>query len=105
MSIEGEVYAPGVYQLQPGETLKQLMNRAGGVTPQAYLYGLEFTREETRRKQRENLDTAIARLDAMAATQVAKDNERIGGAGGTLLRGERCRDEQAGATQCRTMNR
>jgi len=40
--------------------------RAGGVTAQAYLYGLEFSREETRRRQRENLNTAIARLESLA---------------------------------------
>ena len=35
VSIEGEVAAPGVYQLQPGETLKSMIVRAGGFTPQA----------------------------------------------------------------------
>lgn len=73
VSIEGEVAAPGVYQLLPGETLKGLLNRVGGFTPQAYLYGLEFTREETRKRQRENLTQAIARLEALSATQAARD--------------------------------
>jgi len=73
VSIEGEVGAPGVYQLLPGETLKMLVARAGGFTPQAYVYGLEFTREETRLRQRENLATAIARIEALAATQAARD--------------------------------
>ncbi|WP_236675021.1 SLBB domain-containing protein [Piscinibacter sp. HJYY11] len=73
VSLEGEVGAPGVYQLLPGETLPQLIARAGGFTPQAYVYGLEFTREDTRRKQRENLTEAISRLEALAATQGARD--------------------------------
>ncbi len=73
VSVEGEVGAAGVYQLLPGETLPQLVARAGGFTPQAYVYGLEFTREETRQRQRENLATAIARLEALAATQGARD--------------------------------
>ena len=76
VSIEGEVMAPGVYQLAPGETLKSLLSRAGGFTPQAYIYGLEFTREETRRQQRENLDTAIARLEALAVAQSAREASR-----------------------------
>jgi polysaccharide export outer membrane protein len=71
--VEGEVGVPGIYQLLPGETLAQLINRAGGFTPQAYVYGLEFTREETRRRQRENLREAIARLESLAATQGARD--------------------------------
>ena len=73
VSVEGEVGAPGVYQLQPGETLPQLIARAGGFTPHAYVYGLEFTREDTRRRQKENLVEAISRLEALAATQGARD--------------------------------
>ena len=73
VSIEGEVAAPGVYQLRPGETLQDLIARAGGFTPQAYLYGLEFSREETRRRQRENLTAAIARLESLTAVQAARD--------------------------------
>ncbi|WP_418317554.1 SLBB domain-containing protein [Piscinibacter sakaiensis] len=73
VSVEGEVGAPGVYQLNPGETLKQLLRRAGGLTPQSYLYGLEFSREETRLRQNENLKQAMARLQALTATQAARD--------------------------------
>lgn len=73
VSVEGEVQAPGVYQLQPGETLAGLIRRAGGFTPQAYVYGLDFSREETRQRQRENLASAIARLEALSATQSARD--------------------------------
>ncbi len=73
VSIEGEVSAPGFYQLNAGETLKQILRRAGGLTPQAYLYGLEFSREETRLRQTENLKQAIARLQALSATQTARD--------------------------------
>jgi protein involved in polysaccharide export with SLBB domain len=73
VAIEGEVGAPGVYQLRPGETLKQLVVRAGGFTPEAYVYGLELTREETRLRQRENLASAISRVQALAATQAARD--------------------------------
>ncbi len=73
VTIEGEVSAPGVYQLLPGETLKGLVGRAGGFTPQAYVYGMDFSREETRQRQRENLAAAIARLEAGSATQTARD--------------------------------
>lgn len=73
VSLEGEVSSPGVYQLMPGETLKGLIQRAGGLTPQAYVYGLEFSREETRLRQRENLNAAIARLESLSATQSARE--------------------------------
>ena len=73
ISLEGEVAAPGVYQLQPGDTLQSVIGRAGGFTAQAYLYGLEFSREETRQRQRENLAAAITRLEALASVQAARD--------------------------------
>jgi len=73
VSLEGEINSPGVYQLRPGETLRELLARAGGFTPQAYVYGLELSREETRLRQRENLRTAIARFQALAAVQSARD--------------------------------
>jgi polysaccharide export outer membrane protein len=49
--LEGEVRMAGVYSVLPGETLRQLVARAGGLTDTAYLYGAEFTRESTRREQ------------------------------------------------------
>jgi len=61
--IEGEVAAPGVYQATAGETLPQLLQRVGGLTPQAYVYGTEFTRESVRKQQQENLDQVIRRLE------------------------------------------
>ena len=73
VTVEGEVYSPGVYQLRPGETLKGLIDRVGGFTPHAYVYGLDFSREETRQRQRENLAAAIVRLEALSATQTARD--------------------------------
>src|SRR5690349_3802731 len=47
--LEGEVAMAGVYTALPGETLRDLVKRAGGLTPNAYLYGAQFTRESTRR--------------------------------------------------------
>jgi protein involved in polysaccharide export with SLBB domain len=61
--IEGEVASPGVYQVQPGETLRQLVARVGGATPQAYLYAAEFYRESTRKHQQEKLDIVLDRME------------------------------------------
>ena len=60
--LEGEVRTPGVYQLLPGETLRQLVTRVGGFTPSAYLYGSELTRESVRVQQQKRLDEAIERM-------------------------------------------
>ena len=87
--IEGEVAAPGVYQTKPGETLPQLLQRVGGLTPQAYLYGTEFTRESVRKQQQENLDQVIRRLEAQGvsagATLTANINADRASQSATLL--------------------
>ena len=77
--IEGEVAAPGVYQVQPGETLPQLLSRVGGLTPQAYLYGAEFTRETVRRQQQDNLDKAISRLESQMSSSSATLSANLAG--------------------------
>lgn len=79
VSVEGEVAHAGIYQLAPGDTLRSLIERAGGLTPQAYVYGLEFSREETRRRQMENLQAAISRLEALTATQTARNAANLSG--------------------------
>jgi len=60
--LEGEFVHSGVYSVLPGETLRQLVLRAGGFTPQAYLYGSQFSRESTRREQQQRLDEYVAAL-------------------------------------------
>ncbi len=60
--LEGEVVSSGVYSVLPGETLRHLVERAGGVTPDAYLYGSEFTRESTRRVQQQRLNEYIDQI-------------------------------------------
>ncbi|MEY4563962.1 MAG: hypothetical protein RLZZ618_3239 [Pseudomonadota bacterium] len=78
VAIEGEVAVPGLYQLLPGETLQQLVTRAGGFTPQAYVYAMEFSREATRKRQRENLDLAVVRLESLLAVQNARALANVG---------------------------
>ncbi|HYL93973.1 MAG TPA: SLBB domain-containing protein, partial [Alphaproteobacteria bacterium] len=61
--LEGEFRSSGVYQVQPGETLRHLVARVGGFTQQAYLYGAEFTRESTREDQQKRLDEYVNNLE------------------------------------------
>ena len=62
--LEGEVMHPGLYQVQAGETLRQLVQRVGGVSDHAYLFGSEFSRESTRKMQQARLEEIIARMEA-----------------------------------------
>ena len=74
--LEGEVKTAGIYSVRPGETLRQLVERAGGLTDKAYLYGTEFTRESTRREQQKRLgdylDQTEKELDETNATLAAR---------------------------------
>ena len=70
--LEGELAYAGVYQVQPGETLRQLVVRAGGLSPQAYLFGGEFTREATRQSQQKRLDEMVDRMEAAVQRTATK---------------------------------
>jgi protein involved in polysaccharide export with SLBB domain len=59
IQLEGEFKAAGVYQAQPGDTLKDLVARAGGLTENAYLFGSQFTRESTRIEQQKRLNAFV----------------------------------------------
>jgi protein involved in polysaccharide export with SLBB domain len=61
--LEGEFRTSGVYQVAPGETIRQLVQRVGGLTSNAYLYGSEFTRESVRTDQQKGLDQMIEKLE------------------------------------------
>lgn len=69
--LEGEFPGAGVYSVQPGETLAQLVKRAGGFTTSAYLYGSSFQRESTRVFQQQRLDEYITQLSADMDRQTA----------------------------------
>lgn len=61
--LEGEFRNPGIYSVEPGETLRQLVVRVGGLSPNAYLFGAELTRESTRVFQQKKLEETINRLE------------------------------------------
>jgi protein involved in polysaccharide export with SLBB domain len=62
VSVEGEVRFPGVYPIQRGETLRQVLQRAGGLSDLAFPDGAVFTREELRRREQAQLDRLSERL-------------------------------------------
>ena len=74
--LEGEFVAAGVYSVQPGETFRHLLARAGGFTPEAYLYGSEFTRQSTKRVQQQRLNEYADSLEAQVSVLAATDNAR-----------------------------
>ncbi len=88
--LEGEFRSAGLYEAQPGETLRGMIGRVGGFTSQAYLYGAEFTRESTREAQQKRLDEYITDLEqqveryaaptgAPSVEEIAADKQRVEG--------------------------
>src|SRR6266704_691053 len=61
--LDGEFNSSGVHQIMPGETLRQVVARVGGLTSNAYLFGAQFTRESTRLQQEKTLEEALNRLE------------------------------------------
>jgi polysaccharide export outer membrane protein len=60
--VGGEVNAPGVYRVNPGETLRDLVAAAGGLTQHSYLYASTLTRVSTRHAQEEELRQATEQM-------------------------------------------
>jgi protein involved in polysaccharide export with SLBB domain len=74
--LEGEFNSAGVYSVLPGETLRGLLARAGGFTPDAYLYASEFTRESTRRVEEQRLHEYADELEAQISAVTASNQAR-----------------------------
>lgn len=72
--LQGEVKSPGLYQLAPGETLNQLIARAGGLTPHAYVFGMEVSRTSVRVQQIKNLDLVIRQMESQLALESSQIN-------------------------------
>ena len=57
--LDGEVVHPGVYRVLPNETIRQLVMRAGGLGPHAYLYAAQLQRESVRIAQEVKLQSLL----------------------------------------------
>ncbi len=62
ITVEGEVRYPGTYPIHHGETLSSILHRVGGFTDLAFVDGAVFTREELKKREKEQLDTLANRL-------------------------------------------
>lgn len=74
--VEGEVRSPGIYVASSSDALADIIERAGGLTPKAFLFGVEFTRESVRIEQEEHLKRVLDRwdddVDEMTADQTSQ---------------------------------
>ena len=77
IKISGEVNFPGTYSIKLGETLFDVIQRAGGLTDRAFADGALFSRENLRIKEDEQRERLIKQLesDLATATLSATDSE------------------------------
>ena len=62
VQVAGEVNVPGVYRVAPGESLAEVLRKAGGLTKDAYLFGLALTRVSTKELQQQQLNASIEQM-------------------------------------------
>jgi polysaccharide export outer membrane protein len=89
VKLVGEVRFPGTYPIRRGETLHQLLIRAGGLSPLAFPRGSAFTRKELKEREQKQLDMLGARLQndvASLSLQAAAANQT--GASQSLAAGQ-----------------
>jgi Capsule biosynthesis GfcC len=76
--------------MAPGDGLNKLIDKAGGLTTDAYLFGAGFYREEVRQTQLRNLDQLVRRLEMQTQTKLSASAASVSAnadaAGGAQLR-------------------
>jgi protein involved in polysaccharide export with SLBB domain len=92
VSLKGEVMFPGTYTIKQGETLRSVIERAGGLTKLAFPGGSVFTRSELKIQEQQQLDrysdrlrTDIAEMALMAARGNQTGSSQALSIGQTLL--------------------
>ncbi len=63
IKVEGEIKNAGMYSVAYGTSLRQIITKSGGLTADAYVYGLELTRESTRQFQQARMNESIDKLE------------------------------------------
>ncbi|MNX88699.1 SLBB domain protein [compost metagenome] len=75
VEVGGEVMRPGTYSILEGETLSQLIERAGGFTPRAYPAGSSFTRESVKSLQQIQMRTLADRIEQSLTSLQFKETD------------------------------
>jgi protein involved in polysaccharide export with SLBB domain len=66
--LRGEVRFPGSYPIRRGETMRSVLERAGGLTALAFPDGAIFTRRELREREQQQINQLTERLQSDLAT-------------------------------------
>ncbi|HGF3782679.1 SLBB domain-containing protein [Vibrio parahaemolyticus] len=76
--LQGEVRFPGTYTVRQGETLGELLERAGGLTEFAHPQGAIFTREALRLQEQKLLNQYAADMRAETAKKTFRADSNMG---------------------------
>jgi protein involved in polysaccharide export with SLBB domain len=68
VTLEGEVQFPGQYRVRRGETLADVVQRAGGFTENAFVEGAVFLRESLKEQEQEQIENLARRMEADLTT-------------------------------------
>lgn len=74
VELKGEFVFPGKYTIQRGETLSDIVERAGGFTDFAFVNGSVFTREKLKDLERQNLRKLTENLRLEIASKSLTDD-------------------------------
>ena len=85
VTLSGEVRFPGNYPIKRGETLRSVLNRAGGLTNLAFPEGAVFTRIELKAREQEQIDRLAERLQGDLATSALQAAAASQGQAGQAL--------------------
>ncbi len=87
IKIDGEVNAPGYYTINPGETLRDVVVKAGGLTHDAYLFGTKLTRRSIQEIQTEQLQKALDQAERMLqAAEVSRTSSALNAGDASVAR-------------------
>lgn len=93
VSLTGQVRFPGTYTIKPGETLKSVVERAGGLTQYAFPQGAVFTRVELQNREQQQMDQLAGRMKielgvlALRAVATTQGGNGVGDASNALIVG------------------
>ena len=71
----GEFVRPGLYEIRRGERLTDVIERAGGLTPQAYPIGAVFTRERVKGIEKAGFERAARELQEALVVALSRRGE------------------------------
>jgi polysaccharide biosynthesis/export protein len=80
--VSGEVNAPGVYRVKAGESLRDVVQSAGGLTTHSYLYASVLTRVSTRQAQEKELKESVDQMQRELIARFANATPQSGQAEG-----------------------